>query len=86
MWRWTSAALSVWNGRAIFFTSARSVPKKNLGRVVEAFLASGARCPLVVIGGRGWLGEDELALLQQFRREASDNAQKSDSMSMYLTT
>jgi glycosyltransferase involved in cell wall biosynthesis len=51
-------------------------PKKNLGRIVEAFLASGVRCPLVVVGGRGWLGEDELALLHQFRRESGANAQQ----------
>lgn len=38
-------------------------PKKNLGRVVEAYLASGVRTPLVIVGGRGWLSEPETALL-----------------------
>jgi glycosyltransferase involved in cell wall biosynthesis len=38
-------------------------PKKNLGRIVEAYLASGVKTPLVIIGGRGWLSEPETALL-----------------------
>ena len=38
-------------------------PKKNLGRVVEAYLASGVTTPLVIVGGRGWLSEPETALL-----------------------
>lgn len=38
-------------------------PKKNLGRVVEAYLASGVKTPLVIVGGRGWLSEAETALL-----------------------
>lgn len=44
-------------------------PKKNLGRLVEAYLASGAKSPLVIVGGRGWLREDELTLLEQFHRD-----------------
>jgi len=44
-------------------------PKKNLGRIVEAYLASGINTPLVVVGGRGWLADDELALLNQYRRQ-----------------
>lgn len=38
-------------------------PKKNLGRVVETYLASGVKTPLVIVGGRGWLSEPETALL-----------------------
>ncbi len=38
-------------------------PKKNLGRVVEAYLASGVKTALVIVGGRGWLSEPETALL-----------------------
>ncbi|WP_419756476.1 glycosyltransferase family 4 protein [Brevundimonas sp.] len=42
-------------------------PKKNLGRVVEAYMASGVKTPLVVVGGRGWLGEAETALLSHVK-------------------
>lgn len=44
-------------------------PKKNLGRIVEAYIASGSRRPLVIVGGRGWLQEDETALIAQVRRD-----------------
>lgn len=40
-------------------------PKKNLGRVVEAYLASGVSTPLVVVGGPGWMSDPETALLKQ---------------------
>ncbi|MFS0710727.1 glycosyltransferase family 4 protein [Brevundimonas phoenicis] len=40
-------------------------PKKNLGRLVEAYLASGVRRPLVVVGGPGWLSDPETILLRQ---------------------
>jgi glycosyltransferase involved in cell wall biosynthesis len=42
-------------------------PKKNLGRVVEAYLASGVKTPLVIVGGRGWLSEPETALLSHVK-------------------
>lgn len=38
-------------------------PKKNLGRIVEAYLESGSRTPLVIVGGRSWLDEHETGLL-----------------------
>lgn len=40
-------------------------PKKNLGRIVEGYLSSGSKRPLVVIGGRAWLEEPEIALMNQ---------------------
>ena len=43
-------------------------PKKNLGRVVEAYLTSGSTRPLVVVGGAGWLEDDEVALMETVRR------------------
>lgn len=43
-------------------------PKKNLGRLVEAYLASGVSTPLVVIGGPGWLSEPETSLLKQAQK------------------
>ncbi|QYF86425.1 glycosyltransferase family 1 protein [Brevundimonas sp. PAMC22021] len=51
-------------------------PKKNLGRVVEAFLASGSRRTLVIVGGRGWLQEDETALIAQVRKDAGSAADR----------
>jgi glycosyltransferase involved in cell wall biosynthesis len=42
-------------------------PRKNLGRIVEAYLASGVQTPLVIAGGDGWLFQPEVALLEQVR-------------------
>ncbi|MEN5170629.1 glycosyltransferase family 1 protein [Brevundimonas pondensis] len=38
-------------------------PKKNVGRLVEAYLASGVSTPLVIVGGRSWLDGGETALI-----------------------
>lgn len=54
-----------WEGYFLHFGAIE--PKKNLGRVVEAFLASGVTRPLVVIGGPGWMSEPETSLLKQAR-------------------
>ncbi len=43
-------------------------PKKNLGRVVEAYLASGVSTPLVVVGAPGWMSEPETTLLKQAQK------------------
>lgn len=51
-------------------------PKKNLGRIVEAYLASGVKRPLVLIGGRAWLDEGEVALLNQIKRDGGGNADR----------
>jgi len=51
-------------------------PKKNLGRVVEAYLASGSKTPLVVVGGKGWLEESELALIKQVKAEGGPSADR----------
>jgi glycosyltransferase involved in cell wall biosynthesis len=50
-----------WRGYYIYFGAIE--PKKNLGRVIEAYLASGVEAPLVVIGGRAWLDDEETQLL-----------------------
>ena len=42
-------------------------PKKNLGRIVEAYLTSKVNIPLVLVGGRAWLEKDEVMLLEQIR-------------------
>jgi len=51
-------------------------PKKNLGRIVEGYLASGSKTPLVLIGGRAWLDEGETALLSQVKRDGGPNADR----------
>jgi glycosyltransferase involved in cell wall biosynthesis len=51
-------------------------PKKNLGRIVEAYLASGLTTPFVIIGGRAWLDEGETALLNQVMRDGGPGAER----------
>ncbi|MES2884497.1 MAG: glycosyltransferase family 1 protein [Pseudomonadota bacterium] len=44
-------------------------PKKNIGRLIEAYLASGSTAPLVLAGPRAWKADEELRLyLSQERR------------------
>jgi glycosyltransferase involved in cell wall biosynthesis len=38
-------------------------PKKNVGRIIEAYLSSLSETPLVIVGGKGWQSEGELKLL-----------------------
>ncbi len=54
-----------WKGYFLHFGAIE--PKKNLGRIIEAYLGSGVSSPLVVAGGAGWLDADETALLNQAR-------------------
>jgi glycosyltransferase involved in cell wall biosynthesis len=42
-------------------------PKKNIGRLTEAFLTSRARDPLIIIGADAWMAEDELRLLKEYQ-------------------
>ena len=49
-------------GYYVFFGALE--PKKNVGRVIEAYLLSGTKRPLVIVGGRAWLDEDETRLLK----------------------
>ena len=39
-------------------------PKKNVGRLIEAYLASGVDVPLVLVVGEGWQNEKEAMLLE----------------------
>ncbi len=52
-----------WRGYFLFFGALE--PKKNLARVIEAYLAAGVTTPLVIVGGAGWLEEGQLALLHE---------------------
>jgi glycosyltransferase involved in cell wall biosynthesis len=38
-------------------------PKKNIGRMIEAYLSSGVDTPLVIVGAQAWKSEEELRLL-----------------------
>jgi len=40
-------------------------PKKNVGRLIEAYLASGVQDPLVVVGKKAWKSRQELQLLTE---------------------
>ena len=46
----------------MFFGSIE--PKKNIGRLIEAFLASGVGSQLVIVGARAWKSKAELKLLE----------------------
>lgn len=52
-----------WKGYWLFFGAIE--PKKNVGRLIEAFLASGSDAPLVVLGKKAWQSEEELRLLPE---------------------
>jgi glycosyltransferase involved in cell wall biosynthesis len=39
-------------------------PKKNLARLIEAYLGSGVKTPLVIVGAPGWGSERDVALLK----------------------
>ncbi len=38
-------------------------PKKNVGRMIQAYLASGVDAPLVIVGKKAWKSEEELRLI-----------------------
>jgi len=48
-------------GYFLFFGALE--PKKNVGRLVEAYLSTGTSTPLLLVGGRGWKSQAELSLL-----------------------
>ncbi|WP_418610336.1 glycosyltransferase family 4 protein [Gluconobacter cerinus] len=50
-------------GYFLFFGSLE--PKKNIGRLIEAFLASGCQRKLVLVGARAWKSERELRYLER---------------------
>ena len=58
-----------WRGYYLFFGAIE--PKKNLPRIVEAYLSSGVKAPLVIIGGRAWLREQQGDLLYDDLVQAS---------------
>jgi glycosyltransferase involved in cell wall biosynthesis len=48
-------------GYFLFFGSIE--PKKNIGRLIEAYLGSAVETPLVIVGAQAWKSEQELRLL-----------------------
>jgi glycosyltransferase involved in cell wall biosynthesis len=46
-------------------------PKKNVGRLVEAYLSSGAASKLVIVGSRAWKSEEETKLLDALEKHNS---------------
>lgn len=63
-----------WKGYFLHFGAIE--PKKNLGRIVEAYLSSGVKTPLVLVGKEGWLVDGETALLSQIKRDGGSNADR----------
>lgn len=52
-----------WKGYFVHFGAIE--PKKNLGRLVEAYLRSGSQTPLIVVGGKAWMDEQESGFLTE---------------------
>jgi glycosyltransferase involved in cell wall biosynthesis len=50
-----------WQRYFLFFGAIE--PKKNVGRMIEAYLASGVEAPLVIVGKQAWKSDEELKLL-----------------------
>lgn len=51
-------------GRYFLFFGAIE-PKKNIGRLIEAYLASGVSDPLIIVGKKAWKSREELRLLTE---------------------
>jgi glycosyltransferase involved in cell wall biosynthesis len=51
-------------------------PKKNLGRLIEAYLALDTQTPLVVVSAPGWSGEAELRLIGEGQRRRVAGARR----------
>ncbi len=49
-------------GYFLFFGSIE--PKKNIGRLIEAYLTSGSSTPLLIVGAQSWRADQELKLLK----------------------
>ena len=69
--RWLKDTLNLDFGDYFLFYGAIE-PKKNLGRIVEAYLDSGSQRPLVIVGGRQWLHEQEVGLLNAHLEQQPD--------------
>ena len=48
-------------------------PKKNLSRLIDAYLGSGVSTPLIIVGGPGWKSEEELIMLDVLGKMSSSS-------------
>lgn len=69
-----------WRGYFLFFGA--SEPKKNLARVIEAYLSSAVDTPLVIVSGRGWL-DDDITRVLDARGEAGQAGQGAQRIRRY---
>lgn len=56
-------------GYFLFFGAVE--PKKNVSRLIQAYLNSRVATPLVIVAGRDWLAQEDLALLSHASESAS---------------
>ena len=61
--QWLDGLFGLQPGQYFLFYGALE-PKKNVGRIIEAYLSSSLSIPLVIVGGRAWKSEGELRLIQ----------------------
>jgi glycosyltransferase involved in cell wall biosynthesis len=61
-------------GYFLFFGAVE--PKKNLGRLLESYLALQTETPLVLVGGREWQSERELTLLKSVGSPEADSRRR----------
>lgn len=54
-----------YKGYYLFFGAIE--PKKNINRMLEAYLGSGLKTPLVIVGAPGWKSEDEMRMLDTLK-------------------
>ncbi|WP_336980710.1 glycosyltransferase family 1 protein [Altererythrobacter fulvus] len=59
---------TAYKGYFLFFGSIE--PKKNVGRIIEAYLASTTNAPLVILGAQAWKSTAELQLLDALSTRA----------------
>jgi glycosyltransferase involved in cell wall biosynthesis len=74
-----------WGRYFLFFGAVE--PKKNLARVIEAYLAANVEDPLVIIGGQSWLEKEQTALLYedvvQLQHFSNDTLRRADRVRRY---
>lgn len=68
---WLRARIGLPDRGYLLFTGAIE-PKKNLLRLLEAYLGSGVRLPLLIVGKNGWSCERELTLLDWIERRRQE--------------
>lgn len=70
--------------RGYFLYVGAIEPKKNIGRLIEAYLASGSDAPLVLAGPRAWKFEDEMRLYISDERRLRDRIRVLDYVPLSL--